>query len=64
MALIISSIIFFLLLIASATIGFGWFYFSVAWLFRILFWFFLIGGIVTLIVWLFNRGKPQPGNKV
>ncbi len=57
---ILLSILFFLLLMASAVFGFGWFYISFAWLLRILFWVFLIGGIVFLIVALVNRGKKQP----
>jgi uncharacterized membrane protein YtjA (UPF0391 family) len=55
----ILSIFFFIVLCSSAVFGFGWFYYSFAWLFRILFWFFLIGLIVSLIVGLTNRGKPK-----
>jgi hypothetical protein len=51
---------FFLVLIASAVFGFGWFYVGFAWIFRILFWFFLIGMIVSLIVALTHRGSRQP----
>jgi uncharacterized membrane protein YtjA (UPF0391 family) len=62
--MIFLSVIFFMILAASAVVGFGWFYAGFAWLFRILFWFFLIAFIVTLILGLFNRGGRQPTNKL
>jgi hypothetical protein len=51
---------FFIALMVSAVFGFGWLYVSFAWFFRIIFWVFLIGMIVALIMALVNRGKkPQ-----
>jgi uncharacterized membrane protein YtjA (UPF0391 family) len=57
---IVLSILFFILLAASAVFGFGWFFASFAWLFSILFWVFLIGLIVSLIMAVVNRGERQP----
>jgi hypothetical protein len=56
---IILSIFFFMVVMAAAVFGFGWFYVSFAWLFRILFWVFLFGGIAALVVGLVGRGSEN-----
>jgi hypothetical protein len=59
---LVLSVLFFMIVMASAVFGFGWFFASFAWALRIAFWFFLIGGIITLIMYFVNRGKRQPTN--
>ncbi len=57
---ILLAIFCFMVMAASVVFGFGWFYVSFAWIFRIIFWVFLFALIGSLIAALLNRGKQEP----